>query len=851
MRVGAMLAIVLLLISAAAATAAWRASRVQAQQEVQRMAHRLAWLAEHRLSPLEVVMAEACPVAPRGVEGSASPLERFPDDERLRRAARPLVAGGDVVELGFLNSNGELLSRIGLRNDALTRLPSRLPGLERLHVLATGERLVGEPLATASAATLVPVVCRLNGTSTLPGATSWDAWAMVALIDVQALLRDAKAVLDEDSGDSALLRADGLILATDKSGLDWKLRLRAMGWFAMAPEADAVNAWSPDSFAGHVLAAHKLPGWPWLAAVDVPVAQTTAWRDALWAVVAGLAAPGALLVIGMFWLAAHLAKRARGLSEHLDMAQARWRSLVESSPDGIVLAEDGRIVYANPAMLSLVRVAEGQGVLGRRVDELLDGLGPYHPSDEFDGPAPSSVVRVEHFLRPLSGEALEVETLIAPAPLAGDRMLQIVVRDITGRKQAERALRESDERYRVITESAPDITYLLTDAEGVIRDISPRKSVGLLGQPDALLGRPLAVLFADSPTEAGASPDQRMLSRSRASATEASAPQAQGGATITGPSVPHPRAASRQFEGLLARMRHGASRTEADGWIRRSDGTRFWAQVVVSSLGPGRVQGVWPPDGAATLRYHVQVRDMEARRQMQHQLDLARRKAESLALASEGAREAEKRRIARELHDELGQVLTVQQMAAEMLAQDAAGIWPEGAERLSTLRTGIDDAISVTRRIAGDLRPLVLDDLGLAAALDWLVSEVRLRAGIRTDLHIEGQLEQVPDPMATALFRIAQECLTNVMRHAGAKRVSVHLTVEDSHACLRVQDDGRGMPQLERRRGLGLSGMQERARLLGGDLTISSNPDAMGTCVEVRLPLAQTVTTTQEKGDEG
>jgi signal transduction histidine kinase len=162
---------------------------------------------------------------------------------------------------------------------------------------------------------------------------------------------------------------------------------------------------------------------------------------------------------------------------------------------------------------------------------------------------------------------------------------------------------------------------------------------------------------------------------------------------------------------------------------------------------------------------------------------------------------------------------------------------PASLQRLNAMRSHVDAALEMTRRIAGDLRPLVLDDLGLVAALKWLLAQARSRCELEVRLVVAGDPGILCVELATALFRIAQECVTNVLRHAQATQVEIALEVGADGVELRVADDGRGLAQPGGpRRGLGLLGIEERARLLGGSATIADRSGG-GTAVEVRLPL--------------
>lgn len=231
------------------------------------------------------------------------------------------------------------------------------------------------------------------------------------------------------------------------------------------------------------------------------------------------------------------------------------------------------------------------------------------------------------------------------------------------------------------------------------------------------------------------------------------------------------------------------------------------------------------------------------REQAEQQLKQANLRLHDLADYQETAREEERTRIAREVHDELGQALTGLKMdlawlrsrlARFDLAEQVVAVRAR-AEQMSTL---IDSTIQTVRRIATELRPGLLDDLGLAAAAEWQAEEFQRRSGIRCVVSID--LEDVPlaRHLATALFRILQETLTNIARHAEATRAKIGLKTEGQDLLLTVVDDGRGITEaaLAKPGSFGLLGMRERTAALGGDLRIEGQP-GKGTTVTARIPL--------------
>ncbi len=215
----------------------------------------------------------------------------------------------------------------------------------------------------------------------------------------------------------------------------------------------------------------------------------------------------------------------------------------------------------------------------------------------------------------------------------------------------------------------------------------------------------------------------------------------------------------------------------------------------------------------------------------------AQQELAAFAAEANGVREQEKSRIARELHDELAQSLTALKMdtlwVREHLGRDPGA----AAAKLTAMLGMLDASVASTRRIAADLRPLLLDDLGLAPAIEWLVQNFTQRHGTPCALVIDDDLD-LPEPWATAVFRMVQESLNNVAKHAGAQQARVHVALEGSELRLLVEDDGRGFAVDAPRKphSLGLFGLRERAHLLHGSVRIESAP-GRGTRVEARMPV--------------
>lgn len=229
-------------------------------------------------------------------------------------------------------------------------------------------------------------------------------------------------------------------------------------------------------------------------------------------------------------------------------------------------------------------------------------------------------------------------------------------------------------------------------------------------------------------------------------------------------------------------------------------------------------------------------------RRAQEQLRESHQQLRQLSVYLQTVREEERTRIAREVHDELGQALTGCKLDLSWIVSKLVkerNLKPL-LEKTRALSAHIDSTIQMVRRIATELRPGILDHLGLAAALEWQANEFQTRTGIRCDVHAKlSELSLHPD-LNTAFFRIFQETLTNIIRHAGATHVTVHLKERDGRVILEVKDNGRGISkeEISNTRSMGLLNMRERAGLLGGDFKISGGAGSKGTKVTVSIPIA-------------
>lgn len=230
--------------------------------------------------------------------------------------------------------------------------------------------------------------------------------------------------------------------------------------------------------------------------------------------------------------------------------------------------------------------------------------------------------------------------------------------------------------------------------------------------------------------------------------------------------------------------------------------------------------------------------EITERKMAEEALQESRERLRLLAARLQSAREEERAVVAREMHDELGQALTALKLDTSWMMGRLSQNQEPLRERLLSMVSLIDEAIITVRRVSSRMRPAVLDDLGLEAAIEWLTREYATRTGIECELDLQGENPPLDEESATAVFRILQEALTNVARHAEASRVQIGLQVTDGDLVMRVRDDGKGISQeeIDGRQSIGLIGMAERAVVLHGRVEFNRPPEG-GTEVLLFVPI--------------
>jgi signal transduction histidine kinase len=234
-----------------------------------------------------------------------------------------------------------------------------------------------------------------------------------------------------------------------------------------------------------------------------------------------------------------------------------------------------------------------------------------------------------------------------------------------------------------------------------------------------------------------------------------------------------------------------------------------------------------------TMRLEKQYRD-------EHEATLAAKQdLQRLSARLVTAQEQERQTLSRELHDQVGQALTAIKIDVARAEQGLLPSQTDLMERLRRARLGAEETLEIIRRLSMLLRPSMLDDLGLSAALGWYTKQFSASTAIRVSLSDDGSADLLPDAEKTSLYRIVQEALTNCARHSEARSILIQLASEEKRYIVRIEDDGKGFTPARGARGLGLIGIEERVAEMGGALDLDSKPGA-GTRIFISIPLRKT-----------
>jgi PAS domain S-box-containing protein len=495
-------------------------------------------------------------------------------------------------------------------------------------------------------------------------------------------------------------------------------------------------------------------------------------------------------------------KKAQRPARKNPAARTHWalyEGIVQSAKDAVIAVDvQQRIVLFNPAAEIIFRCAAAD-VLGSPLERFIPShLHAVHREHIKQYGRRKDAVRTMGGDRVLiglraDGEEFPIDVTISHVDISGAKRFVAVLRDVTERMRA----REDLQRYSDIVDTSDDAIFSRS-LDGRILTWNPAAERIFGYAREEMIGKKIDVLYSKTLPR-----DQRDLTA----------------AAISGEHIVN-------FETVRC----------------RKDGSDIDVAITISLIrdDEGCVAGSSAIMRDISARKKMERELLESLRQQKRQeeaLRESRDRLRELSAALQSIREAEKTRIARELHDELGQSLTALKMDAAVIAHDLLPEQPELRKRADGMKRLIDSTVTSMRRISADLRPVMLDNLGLAPTLEWLTKDCSSRNGIRVDLAMSDEDLRVGGEIATAVFRIVQEALTNVVRHAQATTAKIDVVRTAGQVLVRVADNGKGMAAADQRksRSFGLLGMRERAYVLGGDFTVSSD-EGQGTIIEAILP---------------
>ena len=546
-----------------------------------------------------------------------------------------------------------------------------------------------------------------------------------------------------------------------------------------------------------LLAYRKVRDYPLLVVISSPVAEILApWRHDAWVISLGAFLFAGLITAGTLLLR-HQLRVTASLTREVAESETRLNSIIQSAMDALITVDEQQKIILFNAAAERIFGCTAADVLGTPLDRFIPErhrLAHREHVRRF-GEAGSTMRRmggtfVLSGLR-ANGEEFPIDASISHTTVAGRKFYTVILRDVTERqralvreREAQMQLEESERRLQSIIGSAMDAIITIDEEQKIVLfNVAAEKTFGC---PAAqAIGAPL---------------ERFIPARYRA---------------------PH-RAHVKRFREAGVTMRRMGGDLVLEGL--RATGEEFPIDASISHVTVG-----------GRKFYTVILRDITTRQQAADALKRSNQELREIYEQMHQVREAERTRIARELHDELAQWLTALKMDASWIASKLPAEHAPLVAKAQRMKGVVDNTVAAVRRIAADLRPVMLDDLGLVPAVEHLLYDLSERTGIVIGLKGDKDEIDLNEPLATAVYRMVQEALTNVARHSGASSVEVEVRKTDS-LYVSVRDNGRGLRPDPNHKSYGLLGIRERARTLGGNAQIYSPPEG-GTIVDIEIPL--------------
>lgn len=519
---------------------------------------------------------------------------------------------------------------------------------------------------------------------------------------------------------------------------------------------------------------------------------------------------------------------ARDISEKkriertLRESEERFRAIVETTPECVKLVSaDGTLLLMNSPGLQMVGAHSADEVVGKSVYDL---IAP-EDRDRFrafnDSVCQGENGSLQFDIIGLEGKRRHMETRAAPLHNPNGTVIQLAVSsDISERKQAEELLRQSEERFRALVTASSDMIYRMSPDWSEMRQLDGRGFIADTGNPRK-----------DWLSDYIHPDDQPLVLKTIREAVQ----------TKTMFQLEH---RVRRTNGTLGWMYSRAvPLLDLDGKIVEWFGAATDVTARKEAEEDYRKLAQTLDAQVRARTRELEQRNADVLRQAGQVTDLSRRLLHT--------QDEERRHIARELHDSAGQTLTILGMSLAQLVQKAGRTSPELATEAENSQELVQQLHREIRTTSYLLHPPLLDENGLSSALSWYIEGLRERSDLAISLSVSEDIGRLPSDMELVIFRVVQECLTNIHRHSGSKTALIRLARDSDGIGVEVKDSGKGMSTQKLVElqsggsGVGIRGMRERVRQLGGEMNIDS--DSSGTRVSLTIPTAKT-TSQQQPG---